>query len=1497
MTSIDDYELPTYEGYLLAENKDEFISTLIPGTDSHFYFSLLKALQKGDGTLSDQDIKNLESYAKLSTVRSKSIQLRNLLNKLSKPGESKEKKEALEELRKHYFGGYQFNHTQPSNISSSTLNKTATKIPSELDQKLIQVDLTNAYTNRTAMDELNNTILTKLDVSKLATSPPEVIEQYLQRAELPTTAGIPQLLFALYEARRRTSKTYIVPAIYIGKLNLEQLNELGELIPDLKLNRDYVGEKFIREFKLDGKSTEFTDMTPQEREARRETLLKMYSWTKNLPSVFANFNQQVLFELLMNGLEAGIFNMDHFLEYLKNPGRDYGFKSKEHTEHLRTSKINQDNFWESIHMFAIARYKRPDELIKIYLEHFFKSAKDLKPFDEYLDQTYLEKIFYEVKLYQGESVSDINRVFTLPEIKNLTESKEITILEQNRTYFSHGEDVSLQVRIKNVSSVVVKVFEFNVENYYKKHNKQVDGTMNLDGIVASEEKLLEFKESPIVKSVKQLDFENISKKKQGVFIIDLIGGGLSSRVVIKKGRLNYVQRNTLNGHQLTIIDEQFEVVKGERVHEANSDGQVLLPYATSEKSGPLILINGDFAELTQFTVRAESYSFRCAYIYNHETLLMGNKAKIIIQPRLFVNGTIPVNIGLLKDVKVTTTTVNDLGVPNVSLLENITLDHCKDIEVEFPVPAKLTQLYFEIKASIDSMNKSGGKNQEVSDRHNIGITTYANTDIFSNLYLKETDKGYEVYLLGKNGEPKANIQMNLTLTHRHTRKAINQTLLTDEEGKVKLGLLEDILSITASIKKIGDISEVSKSWSLDEKFRVNYPQQEIKLTDKDGLSFPLLHNEASVHKLSLVERVGGRTINNLFSVLKVENQILTIPPLAVGEYTLNFKDQGKLINIVVIKGDYWNDSYIRAKNELVEVRNQINNIVIRETQLLPHEKDPELCDIQIDLYADQPELTRVHVFAYQFFPQNVNSIAESLQGINASAGLQKVNNGLRKTLFMNNRRLGDEYVYVLDRKNQNRYIGNTLERPPILLKKDFVRDTSSRAEQLSSGEDFRADEQIKRALMEEERFERERAYQSQGQYPQQQQQQQQMYRSAPGGGYSNPSNFDNFLNFLKVPASVYSNLKVGADGSIHIKDFPYKNYALIQVVASNLTANVSQTFPLPSHPIQTKDQTLKSQLKKDKFYSIARGSALIQKGKSLEIKDLTSTEIQVVDSLQKLFEVEKQLRACHGSDNEEGRSFEYWKFLKNWSTLSLEEKLDEYDKNASHELNVFIYFRDQEFFKKIVHPFIQNKIQKQLVDSFLLGDEKKLLKYAQTSKIEDYSALELMLLIVGLRKNHQEQAIAIAEKIDNFVKLTKIDTQTFKQLFDTVLNSKTEEEAKKFAVTTTNDTRGASPRANAGIRNMNMNRVTQSAMPMNRNFNAMPMSMNAAPRNFQVQNECLDYDDEIECERAEVLMDRAMPKAKMMSLGVARRDFDTSNFSKPQDNFSQQMEQRKVLRS
>lgn len=44
--------------------------------------------------------------------------------------------------------------------------------------------------------------------------------------------------------------------------------------------------------------------------------------------------------------------------------------------------------------------------------------------------------------------------------------------------------------------------------------------------------------------------------------------------------------------------------------------------------------------------------------------------------------------------------------------------------------------------------------------------------------------------------------------------------------------------------------------------------------------------------------------------------------------------------------------------------------------------------------------------------------------------------------YLNDKELSDEHCYVLNRQNQDKFIGNNLERPRVLLKRTFNRDTT-----------------------------------------------------------------------------------------------------------------------------------------------------------------------------------------------------------------------------------------------------------------------------------------------------------------------------------------------------------------------------------------------------------------------------------------------------------------------
>jgi hypothetical protein len=113
-------------------------------------------------------------------------------------------------------------------------------------------------------------------------------------------------------------------------------------------------------------------------------------------------------------------------------------------------------------------------------------------------------------------------------------------------------------------------------------------------------------------------------------------------------------------------------------------------------------------------------------------------------------------------------------------------------------------------------------------------------------------------------------------------------------------------------------------------------------------------------------------------------------------------------------------------------------------------------------------------------------------------------------------------------------------------------------------------------------------------------------------------------------------------------------------------------------------------------------------------------------------------------------------------------------------MNIFLFFKDAQFFKEVIRPFISNKIQKTFVDHFLLQNTRELLKFARPESFSALNPMEAGLLTLHLSQNgHQEQALQIFERYKAENKLNIIDSKTFHKHFDTVLTSKQQGEPGK----------------------------------------------------------------------------------------------------------------------
>ncbi|HIL70227.1 MAG TPA: hypothetical protein EYG38_10310 [Verrucomicrobia bacterium] len=271
--------------------------------------------------------------------------------------------------------------------------------------------------------------------------------------------------------------------------------------------------------------------------------------------------------------------------------------------------------------------------------------------------------------------------------------------------------------------------------------------------------------------------------------------------------------------------------------------------------------------------------------------------------------------------------------------------------------------------------------------------------------------------------------------------------------------------------------------------------------------------------------------------------------------------------------------------------------------------------------------------------------------------------------YLEGRNLGDELRYILDRRSALKFPGNMLHRPELLLNPWAIRQTDAEDLRSIAGDDWSAEsEDLGRKLP-------------------------RLTSSAIGSKPINQGAFSN-LDFLATAAEVYLNLIPDEKGRLEIPLPADGAHQAYEVVAIHGDQIVSQSVYLPEMPLAIQDLRLPKSLDGEKHFAENKRITEITAGQVLELKSAGTGEMEVFDSLAKVFQLFQTL-----SGNSALQDFQ---FILDWPDLSNEERLKKYSEFACHELNFFVYRKDPEFFRAVVLPYLANKREKTFLDHFLL---------------------------------------------------------------------------------------------------------------------------------------------------------------------------------------------------
>lgn len=1129
-------------------------------------------------------------------------------------------------------------------------------------------------------------------------------------------------------------------------LSLNQLEELRKLVPNLIDNSQYVQAVLERIVSPSAKPE-------RDAAAFEKSLAPVIDFVSKLGNTFNSIKANVYYNLLYAQVLQGKYDEASLVQYLAIPKYvNYSNSVFIEAQRNRGQSIVNGTF-DHVPALEAPSSSEEEKLVRHFITQvFIKRESWTKSFETLVNEDWLKDLFARAKLLYGTAADIEKHKSNLryeSDLDKIRREIRLDISPFSPVYWPAASKVTLKVEVKNVSKLIVKLFEINTLRYYRDNLQEIPSDISLDGLVPSEELQYEYNEADIQSVFREFSFPSLDGRC-GVFAIEFVGAGLSRRAVIYKGRLTAVERQTISGHAIHVLNEKFEKLPdarlwlGGNLYTADADGEINVPYSTSGgQSRTAVIYSGPeevdgspaFADLFHFEHASEQYDFTAAFHVEREALVPFNKTSIVVKPRLLLNNNIVCPPSLLTDTFLTIATIDGDGVASS---KDVPIKFANDSEYifDFQVPDRLVSLNLSVRATVKKMTTSSKENFSASKDYNLnGIDA---TDGIEQTFLRYTkEQGYSVHFVGKTGDAIPRRQLTVVLTHAFYDDFTQyETLTTDDSGVIVLGHLPDWKNINANGIDF-PISPVTPIRPSTLHLKAGQPVQ-VAVSE-----FDLPGGVIKPEYVSLVSYSNrfGSVLSDFAHLLKYDRGLLTVPRLMAGHYRLHLKRTNERINIVVQQSTQSHSGFLFGTEQILEKSSFSQPLQVASIS----NEDAEV--IKIDL-VNATETTRVHVFASEYVPEYA---ASDLGSAIAHPGVSVQEAPTLKDAQYTSRELSEEQRYVLDRRYAAARQGNTLTPPSLLLNPWAVDTTSTSRKEAAAGGAYAS------GAPEMQKLKNMASAISADRY----------------GGHSenNERNYD----FKFYPCKPLFNLKADENGVITIKRAQLGGTPnaplLLRVLAVDETELIVSNYALkaaatPEPAIAVKDLRLKPTraLKPSEHFAEQKHITLLQSGEKFNAADLSTSKIEILDSLQKVYSYFTTV-----SGNEEIKN---WSWLLKWDTLTPSEREEKYHEFASHELHVFIYFKDRAYFDAKIAPYLRNKMQKTFIDEWLLiSDPAYFTKYAAPGLFATLNAAEKALLVHRLPQAESAALAKSMQDLSTAIAFSKSDRNKFNHLFKTILGS------------------------------------------------------------------------------------------------------------------------------
>ncbi|KAF9566459.1 hypothetical protein EC968_003732 [Mortierella alpina] len=1131
-----------------------------------------------------------------------------------------------------------------------------------------------------------------------------------------------------------------------SKLTCTQLQWIQERLPGARNNEAFVG---LLEMRILPK--EFAGLEEHRSgDVQREWLGRMLDFVDSLPPKFNRHKLSVYLMSLEFDLAKGIMDKDKFKRV------------------------------------RVATKERDDEVIAEYLTHFLQLEKSTAEYEEFFEvKTFLNPLLARVMLTSGDKNTEKWSAL-LGSGEDLTKLTEQTILKfdhNNPETFLPSDPVAFNLKVKNAKRILVRVFEVKTMEYLQQHEGVIGQELNLDGLTPNWEHHIVLDHPPLeIRSV-LIELPELTGRR-GAFIMDVICNGENSSVYFTKGNLDFIERQSVAGHVLTVIDEnQQKVAEDVSIwyrgynYKANDDGDIVIPYALPSADRHIYITHNDFTTRKAFLQKAEHYDMELSWHVDNESLIAGTIAKIILKPAVTIRGTnVICPVDLLEHVELEVECYETGDTSTTTRKSDFKIYDANWSEYSFQVPENFSRLDITLSAKIKEL--ATGNFQEVTAsktyevKSNDADKTVAvqvnnreqTVQIHGEIHtvLQKTTQGYQIHVLGKNGEKRPNIPLSIEITHPLWADSFDFQLRSNKDGLVDLGSLTDVSEINCSTTDI--------SWNLWKQDRQSYPGTIHGITG-ESIQLPLSREDIQfVRMIALFKRSSGIGFNlplikDCTSHTKLHDGLLCITDLEPGYYILRLAEVR--INLVIANRPATSqkitglEEYSVESNPMLQVLDSSKHPLYVQSAVANDEN--QTFDIQLRNWTTA---TRVCIAATKFVPFKPMFEDPIMHGLEFRTPWSMQKSDMTTTAYRTGRVLGEEYQYVLNRKAQTtHWAGNLLTKPSVLLTPWSVGETTMSKQELEAGEAGTVNSNRRDDI----------PYGFGGLN----------LRSGGGGGAMRhrkvlPPGGPPPLAFMVHPSTVLANLV--PDQSTGLLRLPYTAFKEASYLQICVTDNKSQKLRLsrvvPSRvksDFEKKDLRFRSALAYDKHYIGERSGVNIDptltagtdassspsepSSITLPSNGSSASAVRIINSVGQLYDLMMTLLkpAAH---KQHLRKFG---FIVDWHKLSSSAKDDRYSKWNCHELNLFLYKKDREYFDAVVAPFIKNKLVKSFMDEYLIG-----------APLEQYTTLREFSLLTCLEKcllAHRVPRMrpSVAKWIRSRLRNTKVARDI--KLFRTVMKS------------------------------------------------------------------------------------------------------------------------------